>query len=1386
MSGIVTLTFAPEAVDYRLGAGGHGCGGDAQFSYHANGSERPLRWIGSGLAAHGLSAGAEFVDGDEDRARALMRGVDPATGEQVVRPRAVVFDDAKVDVTPLLAAAVVAQSRGVVVSAKSHQRMMTAMQKAAERARGGVALYRADEAGVVADALGLDVDEVWGEGVFEAASANLVTTEMRVVDGQAVEQVVPRRKVVGNAGYDYTFTLPKSTSVLLAFTDAATADAVESTLYEQVEASFGWLEARTAYGMRGKHGRDKNGTYKAASTVDGDGFRGWTMVHRSARPVDGSVVGDPHWHVHTTFANMTRLEDGTYGTVAAGGRDLMRHMRATAALYEAMVRRSMSERFGVQFDRRESGQWEIVGIPDATIALFSKRRDQVTSVLSQMGFEEQDVTAAVARFANAKSREAKGTLTSAADATLQQLWRQEAAEAGFEVDAITDAAFTGTVNVMQRLPREALLAQVAARLLSAEDGLTAHKRRFTRLEAMAAVADALPGGVGSAVELEELTDGVLAQAGFVELPDAVYDVSAQRGAAAARHMRDAEVLTTADVVSAETFILDRARDDAPIYAATSVEQLDAGVRAAETEQGFEFSGEQLEAVARLALDGRAVSTLLGPPGTGKTTIMRGVRHAMAAAGLRVGGAATAAIAAGNLEREAGIASRTVAQYMATPQLLDELDVLVLDEANLTEDRGREALYRACAQRNVRIIEAGDSLQLRGVGVGSLFRRVHELVRGPVLAANRRQRDGLDRAAIEAWREGQFREALALWSGRGSLVTTDTSISARAQVLQQWQCERASAPDAATEMRGLLMLAGTNAAVDLLNDGAQEVRRRSGELGTQHEYVREDGRAASFAVGDFVVLRRNDRGQELTSGDEVLNGRRGQITALDDDGTMRVEWHSDDEDAARSAVLSADYVRAGGVRLGYALTVHAAEGLTVGQRWSGQDGEPRGGTVLVAAAGMDDPLLHVATSRHTRGMTLYAALDEWEDDQEQHERGVPRDAQEQHERIVAAIAQSAARSRVDANDRPTLADLGDEDERRAWLEWSQRWRTGAEPASSPSAEMRAYENVPEGELRQVIADTERLLAAALQAQHDGPSPREGEIDQHRERLDAARGELRRRDVDDDGATARPSTAEVREPAPITDRDHGPSPVLDGDADAYDRALVAENPYMGRPVAELSMLRAQAQLGVDRSTLAFDRARAALAAPEDQPGRHEREAAAALQVWIERSEHLERAAVAEERSAAAIAASVKAADDYTEHGKVRAGRGRAKAAWEAERARLHERMVATGEVAVQARLAAGLASDRMPPKEHWAQARLEADAELARHRDLLEQARATDAHERTTAHETAARAIETRAEHQKQLDQIADAVAAHRGHQQQRPQHEYDALAPTLEPDRPLEK
>lgn len=216
-----------EQIDYRLGLTQHGCESDVQFRYHADGRERPLRWIGRGLpefGLDGLTAGAELTAEQHDLARALMAGKHPLTGEQLVAPKLAVPPDAKVPLGPLVAAVqALAAERGlddpVDVFAKPKQRSAWNTAVRAVARRGDAALLRVDDALALAEAAGLEAEQVWPDVDLLATYSNLYEPQA-VVDedgkpeldehGQPKIELTPRRVPVGIVGFDIGITLPKS------------------------------------------------------------------------------------------------------------------------------------------------------------------------------------------------------------------------------------------------------------------------------------------------------------------------------------------------------------------------------------------------------------------------------------------------------------------------------------------------------------------------------------------------------------------------------------------------------------------------------------------------------------------------------------------------------------------------------------------------------------------------------------------------------------------------------------------------------------------------------------------------------------------------------------------------------------------------------------------------------------------------------------------------------------------------------------------------------------------------------------------------------------------------------------------------------------------------
>ena len=136
---------------------------------------------------------------------------------------------------------------------------------------------------------------------------------------------------------------------------------------------------------------------------------------------------------------------------------------------------------------------------------------------------------------------------------------------------------------------------------------------------------------------------------------------------------------------------------------------------------------------------------------------------------------------------------------------------------------------------------------------------------------------------------------------------DTCLS---NVLTAWQEEQSSG-------RECLMLAPTRGLVARLNKAARNTRL---DGKPNAEVPLADGNQAS--EGDVILTRRNDRRLGVSGTDWVRNGDRWTITAINPNSSL----HARHLRTGLHVTLPATYVEAH-VELGYATTVHAAQGNT---------------------------------------------------------------------------------------------------------------------------------------------------------------------------------------------------------------------------------------------------------------------------------------------------------------------------------------------------------------------------------------------------------------------------------------------------------------------------
>ncbi len=995
MAWVTTLGPAMAQIDYRLKQQS-GCsltaGDDGQVAYRLE-SDRPLEWVGEGLREVGIEPGTAIDDAGKAAARALSDGADPSTGEVLVAPKMAVDPRAKLPAGPLVEAVRAAAERaGTTPAALLEQPRAVArygrLQRGVAREQtrtDGPAGARPDAGQVVHRAPVGDLQRV-------ADAAGIALDDVYEADELAVaREHADARVVVGNRGYDLTLDLPKSFSVLTAMADPETAAELEDVYLDAVRETVGAVQQWAGYGMRGHHGDGQR-----AERVDGTGLLGWMTVHRTARPVAGQAP-DPHLHAHLTFVNMVKGVDGQWSTVGAGGRDLHRHAHAADALVKARLRQVTRERWGMEWVRDErTGAWEVAAVPADLRSRMSKRAGQVAEKLQADGVDPGQASTEQAKTAAAKSREAKQRPGAGGD--LRAEWHAQAAAAGVDPAALVAEAMAGAEHAPA--PVDVEPADIAQWVFREEDGLTGHRKVTSRADVLAAVMDAVPAGVTGLAEAEQLVDAVLVDELAVPLP-----------ATGAVHLSNSARFTTADIVDAERTVLQAARDryDAG-QAVVPGDVLDLAVAQFEAANGFQLSAEQRAVLTRLATAGHGVDTVVGVAGAGKTTLMSALRAAYEATGQTVAGASTAAVAAANLQTEAGITSRTIASWLARVddgQGLSGVDVLVVDEAAMVDDRHLARLLTAAGETGTKVVAIGDPLQLRAVGVGGTFAAVHGMVSGLELTENRRQVDVDERAALAVWRADERQQALQTWNSTGRLHVTGTPEQAHTEMLEHWTRARAGWADPHDRIDRLLLLAHTNADVDALNQLAQQQLLAAGQTAEGRQYTLTDGRRLTLNIGDQVLARTNNR--ELG----ILNGHRGVVVDQDDAGRVQVERREPGPDGPElvRTWLGAGYVERGGLQLGYAITASKAQGLTADQ-------------ALVYGNGMDAHVLYPAMSRDRHRTDLWLALNPLETDADRARHGPPPNSAEARARAVTAYAAAIAGDRPD---RIILTELGEQPE-----------------------------------------------------------------------------------------------------------------------------------------------------------------------------------------------------------------------------------------------------------------------------------------------------------------------------------------------------------------------
>jgi conjugative relaxase-like TrwC/TraI family protein len=666
---------------------------------------------------------------------------------------------------------------------------------------------------------GQEIAGVWGgkaaeqlglSGEVKQADYFAVVDNIHPVTG---EQLTPRQKDNRRAGYDFTFSAPKTVSVLYEISkDKRILEAFRESTNETMQEIEREMKTRVR-----KNGKDENRL---------TGNMVWAeFVHFTSRPVNG--VPDPHLHSHNFAANITwdekerRFKAGQFG-------ELKHDAEYFEAAFDARFAKKLND-LGI-ITHKAGYSFEVAGLPTSLIDKFSRRRDYVEAKAAERGITSPEGKHAIGYYSREQKNEGIGKTA------LRKEWDSRLSP---EERTAIDAAMQGGGNDGGSGPITPSQAMDYSVQHSFERASVVSDKRLR--------GEALRYGVGSI------------------LPGDVAGISKRDGMIAGDH--DGELMaTTNKVLSDEMAMLQFARDGQRKFRPLVYSD-------AMPEGAFKGLSPEQEAAARHILTSRdAVTGIVGKAGTGKTRMMRTTVDVIEGeTGKKVFTFAPSAQASRKVLASEGFKDATTLETLLKSEKLQkqtEGQIIWVDEAGLVSSKDMKRLMDVAKKGGNRVILSGDYTQHSSVEAGDAFRLMEQQggVRLAKLTEVRRQTDAGYKKAVEDIAQGSGKAAQ---KGFDALDRMDCVIEATGD--DRHRMLVSDYLKAVDDGKSGLIVAPTHAEGGRLTDELRSHLKERGVIGAEREFkVRKSTGWTAAQKGD---IRNYEPGMVIDFSDAIAGTRR---------------------------------------------------------------------------------------------------------------------------------------------------------------------------------------------------------------------------------------------------------------------------------------------------------------------------------------------------------------------------------------------------------------------------------------------------------------------------------------------------------------------------------
>jgi conjugative relaxase-like TrwC/TraI family protein len=672
------------------------------------------------------------------------------------------------------------------------------------------------------------------------------------------EQLTARNSPSRRVGYDFTFSVPKSVSILYAQTkDKDILKAFESAVNETM------LEIEQHASTRVRAG-GKNENRFTENLVWG------TFTHDDARPVGG--IPDPHLHQHVFIFNATYdQEEGRFKAAQFGD------IKADAPYFEAVFNSRLVYKLiqaGYQIERNER-DFEIKGFERSTIEKFSNRTRQINAKAEELGLEndkQKDQLGAI-------TRESKRNGYDKED--IRKQWHSRLSEK--EMELIENAKGDpppegGGSYVLSRGGTQ--LVYVKNDLLKGSDAIENKKNKFDAQQAIDFALSHTLERKSVVSEKELMTIALKRGIGSTTPEQLQQELSSRSDLLYQTNKKTREtVFTTQEAIDEESKLRDSARSGKNQF-----EPINANYKI----QNELLNREQATAVKHVLSSKDFITVVAGGAGTGKTWSIKEVAEGIKGKGVNFGAFAPSSAASRQVQRDDGFENATtIADLLQSKKLQDSVKngVIWLDEAGMVGNQTMNQVIEVAKEQNARILLTGDIKQHGSVERGDALRILEQFggVKPAMISKIQRQKNTDYRNAVKSISNGDIKKGFKSLDEMGAIKESDSFDEAKDRIAEEYS-------NSVKEKENVLIVATTHAqgrAVTetirdkLKTDGLLKGKEQSFKVQKNLSYTdAEKQDVTNYAKGMVVQFHQNVKGG-------IQRGEKYEVRGRDEKGNIRI-------------------------------------------------------------------------------------------------------------------------------------------------------------------------------------------------------------------------------------------------------------------------------------------------------------------------------------------------------------------------------------------------------------------------------------------------------------------------------------------------------------------